>query len=185
MATCAMLTKSQDTLPSIENYAGSREFDVLSAYILTAAEKHASSAANMPDQKPDDVGVNPTGKVVQLTADTFDSKVARSKEPWWIQMYTPWCKHCSQLAPTWDQLATELKGHANVASINCESSKGKLDSTFCGYAFFGPCAYKYIYYRCESTLLEARCHWVSNYQIVSFFAFIASMTCDCVGLHYS
>ncbi|KAM3587224.1 hypothetical protein VKS41_002260 [Umbelopsis sp. WA50703] len=107
----------------IENYAGSREFDVLSAYILTAAEKHASSAANMPDQKPDDVGVNPTGKVVQLTADTFDSKVARGKEPWWIQMYTPWCKHCSQLAPTWDQLATELKGHANVASINCESSK--------------------------------------------------------------
>lgn len=120
----------------IENYAGSRDFDVLSAYILAASEEHASSASNIPDQKISDVGVNPTGTVVKLTPDTFDSQVARSKEPWMIQMYAPWCKYCSQLATVWDQLATELKGHVNVASINCESSKGKRHSNVCGYAPF-------------------------------------------------
>lgn len=109
----------------IENYAQQRDFDVMSAYIIAAAEEHASPASNIPNQNLADIGVNPIGKVTQLTAETFDSQVARSKEPWILQMYTPWCKYCSQLATVWDQLATELKGHVNVASINCESSKGK------------------------------------------------------------
>ncbi len=57
--------------------------------------------------------------VVELTDDNFDSKT--SKGTWFVKFYTPWCGHCKNLAPTWEELAVDVKSDPvkNVAHIDC------------------------------------------------------------------
>mmetsp|Transcript_12939 Transcript_12939/g.16046 ORF Transcript_12939/g.16046 Transcript_12939/m.16046 type:complete len:207 (-) Transcript_12939:185-805(-) len=43
---------------------------------------------------------------------------------WFIKFYAPWCGHCKRLAPTWDKIATELKGQINIAKVDCTQNRG-------------------------------------------------------------
>ncbi len=36
-----------------------------------------------------------------------------------VKFYAPWCGHCKKLAPTWEKLATLLKGEVIVAEMDC------------------------------------------------------------------
>ena len=44
-------------------------------------------------------------KVEKLTDKTYE-EVLRSKEPWLVDFYAPWCGHCHQFAPDFEDLAT-------------------------------------------------------------------------------
>jgi thiol-disulfide isomerase/thioredoxin len=48
--------------------------------------------------------------VVYLTSKTFDKEVLKSNLPYFVKFFAPWCGHCKRLAPTWDQVGTNLKG---------------------------------------------------------------------------
>lgn len=39
------------------------------------------------------------------------------------QFYAPWCGHCQQLKPAWEQAAKALKGIVNVAAVDCDEHK--------------------------------------------------------------
>ena len=52
------------------------------------------------------------GVVVALDTATFDSKIATGYSL--VKFYAPWCGHCKRLAPTWDELAKEVKSNGNV-----------------------------------------------------------------------
>jgi protein disulfide-isomerase-like protein len=43
---------------------------------------------------------------------------------WLIEFYAPWCGHCKKLAPTWEEVATGLKGKINVAKVDATANKG-------------------------------------------------------------
>ncbi|CAN9108530.1 unnamed protein product [Alternaria alternata] len=66
---------------------------------------------------------NPSGTVEPLTAETFEKLVTDTRDPWFIKFYAPWCHHCQALAPTWANLARQMKGKLNVGEVNCDAEK--------------------------------------------------------------
>lgn len=63
--------------------------------------------------------------VVVLTDATYADKVKEQGTLWFIKFYAPWCGHCKNLAPTWEQLGKALEGEAGVevGSVDCTTSK--------------------------------------------------------------
>ncbi|KAH8691302.1 putative disulfide isomerase [Talaromyces proteolyticus] len=66
---------------------------------------------------------NPKGTSVPLTAESFQKFVTRTRDPWFIKFYAPWCHHCQALAPAWLAMSKEMKGKLNVGEVNCEVEK--------------------------------------------------------------
>lgn len=71
------------------------------------------------DKKPA-ADANPNGLSVSLTAETFQTLVTMTQEPWFIKFYAPWCHHCQAMATNWQQLAKEMKGRLNIGEVNCD-----------------------------------------------------------------
>lgn len=46
-----------------------------------------------------------------------------------MKFYAPWCGHCKKMEPTWDELATSLKGKVNVAKVDVTANR-ELGSRF-------------------------------------------------------
>jgi len=46
-----------------------------------------------------------------------------------VEFYAPWCGHCKNLQPAYEQAAKKLKGLAKVAAVNCDDDDNKQ---FCG-----------------------------------------------------
>jgi thioredoxin domain-containing protein 5 len=52
-----------------------------------------------------------------LTAENFEEKTKTGF--WFVKFYAPWCGHCKKMIPAWNSLATQLKGKANIAKVDC------------------------------------------------------------------
>jgi len=59
--------------------------------------------------------------VVNLVKDKFDTEV--SKKPHFIMFFAPWCRHCKNLAPSWQELAEKYnkadEQKVVVAKVDC------------------------------------------------------------------
>ncbi|CAJ2514128.1 Uu.00g022470.m01.CDS01 [Anthostomella pinea] len=64
---------------------------------------------------------NQQGISVALTAESFQSLVTMTQDPWFIKFYAPWCHHCQAMASNWQQLAKEMKGKLNIGEVNCDA----------------------------------------------------------------
>lgn len=56
--------------------------------------------------------------VIEVNQKNFKEVVLNSKLPVMVEFYAPWCGHCKNLAPTWEKLATSLKGIIPVVKID-------------------------------------------------------------------
>lgn len=61
--------------------------------------------------------------VIALTDETFNETVIKSKDPWLVEFYAPWCAVCQRLAPKWEKIATTLKGKVNVGSYDADAGE--------------------------------------------------------------
>lgn len=69
-----------------------------------------------------------------IVIDTFNffekvldrkTNMVKGTKPWFIEFYAPWCPHCQNLAPTWDELYRRNKERVNIARVDCTSTNGK------------------------------------------------------------
>jgi len=82
-------------------------------YFEGNVEKHVRS-----EDEPDDN----TGPVKVITGKNFDKLVNDPEKDVMIEFYAPWCGHCKQLAPKYEELGKKL---SKVSSVTI----GKLDAT--------------------------------------------------------
>ncbi len=57
-----------------------------------------------------------------VTDATFSAEVERSPLPVLVDMWAPWCKPCRMMAPTFDELATEMAGRVRFAKLNVDEN---------------------------------------------------------------
>jgi len=56
--------------------------------------------------------------VIVLTGQNFDDLVLGSKDIWFVEFYAPWCGHCKNLEPEWNQAATTMKGQVKFGKVD-------------------------------------------------------------------
>jgi thioredoxin 2 len=61
---------------------------------------------------------------VEVTDTTFATEIERSTTPVLLDLWADWCGPCHMLAPTIDQLSSELSGRVKVAKLNIDENPG-------------------------------------------------------------
>ena len=56
--------------------------------------------------------------MIVLNGQNFDDLVLGSKDIWMVEFYAPWCGHCKNLEPEWNQAATKLKGQVKLGKVD-------------------------------------------------------------------
>lgn len=73
-------------------------------------------------------GSGGSGSVLTLTDYNFDDSIYNSDELWLVEFYAPWCGHCKQLAPEWEQAAKELRDSGvRLAALDATQHKAKAE----------------------------------------------------------
>ncbi|KAJ3206953.1 hypothetical protein HDU82_004198 [Entophlyctis luteolus] len=60
---------------------------------------------------------NPTGTSIPITSKNIEQLLSDSV--WIVKFFSPVCHHCKVFAPTWLEVAKELKGKMNAGEIDC------------------------------------------------------------------
>lgn len=64
--------------------------------------------------------------VIDLTPSNFDDVVLKSGKPTLVEFFAPWCGHCKQLAPVWEELADAFafaKDKIQIAKVDADAER--------------------------------------------------------------
>jgi len=67
------------------------------------------------------------GSVVVLKGKSFNELVIDNDRDVLVEFYAPWCGHCKQLAPKWDELGEKLKSVKSVVIAKMDATANEID----------------------------------------------------------
>lgn len=111
----------------VDRYEGTRSLDDLKNYLTLKISEHSllSSAITEKSESAEEVPSDATDmetqiKPFQLTDSNFDAMISFGTT--FVKFYAPWCRHCQELAPVWDQLANKCADSSSgprIAKVDC------------------------------------------------------------------
>nr|XP_054111016.1 LOW QUALITY PROTEIN: thioredoxin domain-containing protein 5-like [Callithrix jacchus] len=112
----------------VDQYKGKRDLESLREYVESQLQRTETGAAETvtPSEAPV-LAAEPEadkGTVLALAEKNFDDTIAEGIT--FIKFYAPWCGHCKNLAPTWEELSKkEFPGLAGVkiAEVDCTAER--------------------------------------------------------------
>ncbi|KAF9934211.1 hypothetical protein FBU30_002904 [Linnemannia zychae] len=108
---------------SVHLYQGGRSIEDLTNFVNSKADEYETKAfSDNSNSNAAPSTINTQGKVIVLDNKNYENSL-RNGEPWLVEYYAPWCGHCKALAPTYEELANELKGKVNVAKVDCPANE--------------------------------------------------------------
>jgi len=111
-----------------EKYQGGRDFQELYAYVTQHSKKYVEAKLNAKDivgdvqqvaDEPDlDIQVKKDA-VLTLNEGSFEATISQGIT--FVKFFAPWCGHCRNLAPTWEELAQKYSSQADIkiAKVDC------------------------------------------------------------------
>jgi protein disulfide-isomerase A1 len=79
-----------------------------------------------PTIKSEEIPADNSGPVKVVVAKTYDQIVNDPNKDVLVEFYAPWCGHCKALAPTYEELGTDLKGVESVVIAKIDATSNDV-----------------------------------------------------------
>eukprot|EP01088_Endostelium_zonatum_P000754 TRINITY_DN11003_c0_g1_i1.p1 TRINITY_DN11003_c0_g1~~TRINITY_DN11003_c0_g1_i1.p1 ORF type:complete len:507 (-),score=134.24 TRINITY_DN11003_c0_g1_i1:51-1529(-) len=81
------------------------------------------SGSVKPHFKSEPVPETQEGPVFKLVGSNFEEVVMKSGKTVFVEFYAPWCGHCKNLEPIWEQLAQHYQGNDGIVIAKIDSTQ--------------------------------------------------------------